>query len=381
MHCHLNEPPPRPSDKVQEIPRALDDLVVALMAKNPASRPWDAAAAESILVELRDKASRNEAVPMVWPEAGSPAANPTRAGVGPVDPPSRPRKKGKKGGGSGTTASASSRGAGTSWASAVFDRVSPETLGLLAALFAIGGFIAYWVWPPGAEYLYRHAIPLMESTRHSDRVTALEEYIEPLDRRFPDHPYHAQTQAWRDMIAVDEAERRSKMLESTTPSPFSEPKTHGELQYVAFFSLASKAAAVGREDAAAAYWREMIGTLDADDPDDRKWILLAQKKAEELEARIRERRAFVEEQLQKAAAAARRGRPNEAIAIHAMLMEKFSQYSDLADLLAPALPPQQPPQPTAPPAPAPVPAPDAGAAPEPSKPGEDEPSTRPGPGR
>src|SRR5262249_4035241 len=44
MHCHLNEPAPRPSAKVQEIPRALDDLVVALMAKTPSDRPWDAAA-------------------------------------------------------------------------------------------------------------------------------------------------------------------------------------------------------------------------------------------------------------------------------------------------------------------------------------------------
>jgi serine/threonine-protein kinase len=258
--------------------------------------------------------------------------------------------------------------------------VSLETLGLLAALFAIGGFIVYWVWPPGAEYLYRHAVPLMESTRHSDRVTALEEYIEPLDRRFPDHPYHAQTQAWRDMIALDEADRRSKMLESTTPSPFSEPKTDGERQYVAFFSLASKAAAAGREDASAGYWREMIGTLNADDPDDRKWILLAKKKAEELETKIRERRTFVEDQLRRAEAAVRGGRPNEAIAIYAMLKERFSQYSDLADLLAPAPPPEAFPQPPAPAPgtekPAPVPRTDAETAPAPTKPEEDKPPSK-----
>ena len=44
MHCHLNEPPPRPSAKVPEIPKALDELIVKLMAKAPADRPWDAAA-------------------------------------------------------------------------------------------------------------------------------------------------------------------------------------------------------------------------------------------------------------------------------------------------------------------------------------------------
>ena len=61
MHCHLNEPPPRPSAKVQEIPKALDELVVTLMAKSPADRPWDAAAVGMKLTELRDKAEQRRA--------------------------------------------------------------------------------------------------------------------------------------------------------------------------------------------------------------------------------------------------------------------------------------------------------------------------------
>src|SRR5215218_6696562 len=44
MHCHLTQPAPRPSAKVAEIPVALDKLIVQLMAKDPADRPWDAAA-------------------------------------------------------------------------------------------------------------------------------------------------------------------------------------------------------------------------------------------------------------------------------------------------------------------------------------------------
>jgi serine/threonine protein kinase len=55
MHCHLNQPPPRPSAKVPEIPKALDDLVVKLMAKAPADRPRDAAATAIALAELRDE--------------------------------------------------------------------------------------------------------------------------------------------------------------------------------------------------------------------------------------------------------------------------------------------------------------------------------------
>src|SRR3954449_207539 len=66
MHCHLNQPPPRPSAKVPEIPRALDDLIVNLMAKTPADRPWDAAAAGQKLTELRDKLEKGEKVAMVF---------------------------------------------------------------------------------------------------------------------------------------------------------------------------------------------------------------------------------------------------------------------------------------------------------------------------
>ena len=92
MHCHLNEPPPRPSGSVQDIPKELDDLVVKLMAKAPADRPWDAAAVEQSLKDLRDKAQAGEKIAMVWPDPGSSLANPIRAGVG--TPPPRTRKKG-----------------------------------------------------------------------------------------------------------------------------------------------------------------------------------------------------------------------------------------------------------------------------------------------
>jgi len=79
LHCHINEAPPRPGDKVAELPKELNELVVKLMAKAPADRPWDAAAVGHTLEELRDKAARGETIPMVWPEPGSPEANLPRA--------------------------------------------------------------------------------------------------------------------------------------------------------------------------------------------------------------------------------------------------------------------------------------------------------------
>ena len=71
MHSHLNEPPPRPSARIHEIPKVLDELVVNLMAKSPTDRPWDAAAVGMKLTELRDKVNRGASIAMVWPSQGA----------------------------------------------------------------------------------------------------------------------------------------------------------------------------------------------------------------------------------------------------------------------------------------------------------------------
>ena len=74
MHCHLNEPPPRPSSKMTEIPKALDELILSLMAKSPAERPWDAAAAGVILRGLQDKVARAHRSPWSGRQLNQPGA-------------------------------------------------------------------------------------------------------------------------------------------------------------------------------------------------------------------------------------------------------------------------------------------------------------------
>ncbi len=84
----------------------------------------------------------------------------------------------------------------------------------------------------------------------------------------------------------------------------------------------------------------MARQIKANDRDERKWHLLALKRANDLESRMQERRAFVVEQLARADAALQAGRPTESVKIRATLMEMYSHYTDLADLLGP--PPQTP---------------------------------------
>ena len=359
MHCHMNEEPPRPSDKVHEIPKALDNLVVSLMAKVPSDRPWDAAAVEHILTELLDKAERGESIAMVWPSSGSSAAKPPRGGVpsGGIQGDSfgteRPKRKARKASLFSTLASSAfstrSRNAPSDLESRWPSRGLLEIAGLLLALLAVGGLIVYLVWPASQETLYRKAEALMASTRRADWLTAREEYLEPLERRFPDNPYREQIRAWRDKILLEDAERRWKILTAGV-KPFSEPSNDAERQVVITTTLATEAS--GRRDdlVAVQQWRELAKLLKPDDPEERLWYLLASRRVEQLEAAIRNRRKYIEKQLQIADEAFRTGHPNQAISIRSKLVEQYTGYTDLADLF-PATPvPVQP----APATPAPV---------------------------
>jgi predicted Ser/Thr protein kinase len=348
MHSHLNEPPPRASAKVEEIPKALDELVVTLMAKAPADRPWDAAAVGVKLGELRDKAEKGAAIAMVWPGRGAGAGKPLRAAAGSAGSSfplgtaasERRRKKSRKSAAAASAVSTmgTSGRADESSDSFWLSRSVIETGILVGALIVIGAFIAYFVWPPSAAYLYKNAATLMASTSRSDWRTALDEYIKPLDERFLDHPYREQTRAWRDKIALEEVEGRASILGSKVKTSFSEPKDNGERMFVLANALSSEASERGDDLAAIRHWQEFAQQVKPDDPDERKWYLLAVKRAKSLENEIALRRQYVEKQLQLAVESFHAGRTNQGTTIKSKLREQFGKYTDLTDLFPPAEP-------------------------------------------
>ena len=317
MSAHLNEPPKRPSDKVEQIPKALDDLVINLMAKQPQERPWDAQAVAQILRELQTKDSKREAIKMVWPEPGSPGSNPTRVEM--IDPTTvRKRPKGSK-----------KKSAGKSM------RAMLEVAGLVAALALIAGLIGYLVWPPSAAYLYRQAEPLMASADRLERLRARDEYLEPLDRRFPQHPYREKTEVWRDAIDLEDSERRAGVLEQTNLTGYSKPKTDAEDLYQNTFQEVE--AALKRKDdrEALKLWRSFEKQATHDGRQDRGWALLARSRAEAVEKGIRRRRQTVAGLMDQAAIAPQFAGSelalNNSRKILQDVVDRFGEYPDVAD--------------------------------------------------
>jgi serine/threonine-protein kinase len=338
MHSHLNEPAPRPSTKIHEIPRVLDNLIGNLMAKEPADRPWDAAAVGVILSELRDKADRGLPIAMVFPAAAprgggksarAVAADSAIAGALYSEPS---RKKSKKTGLSLLSARREGTAAAAGFTS--LSRSAIETGLLVLALVTIGAFIVYWVYPPSAGYLYRQAEVLMASSRRSDWQTAVEEYLDPLDKRFPANPFHEQTRKWRDKILLFDAEKRAAVLASGLKISMATPDNNAEHQFVITNELADAASKRGDDQTAIRQWQEMANQLQSD-PDFRKWHLLALNRVAQLEEAIRDRRQTVEGLLAQADAARRAGRFEQADEIRTRLKEQYSRYTDLSDIFLP----------------------------------------------
>jgi len=317
MHSHMNEAPPKPSAKAeQNLPAVLDDLVHALMSKTPSDRPWDAAAVAVTLRELQERHKSDQPIPMVWPEEGTAAHNPTRT----MDFAQFKPKSGKK----------------KKHSAANKLRDALPTLAMVAALIGVGLAIGYFVWPSSAKYLYSQAEPLMASTDRLDWFSAESRYLDELDRRFPDHPYKPRTDAWHDKIVLNRVERRSEVLERSAVPGFKKAEGQGEQLYAAVFPEAD--AAIKRFDDldAARRWRDMAASLEKDgSKPERGWLLLAKKKAETIQAAIEARTRNVAELMARADLADKKNAPGQATQIRRDILNRFGKYTDQADAIAP----------------------------------------------
>jgi eukaryotic-like serine/threonine-protein kinase len=309
MNRQINDERPRPSAKIWTIPVQLDNLVVTLMAKAPHDRPLDAGAVAVGLRGLLARRAAKEEILEVRPKEGTDAATATPRGVdGPV--PKKILRKKKK--------------------PTPYERLTAAlpTLGLLFSLFAIGAVIAYGLARPSAEYLHDKAKMLMDSEERSDWLQTPREYLDDLDRWYPNHQYKEETEDWRDRIALSLAEHRAEWLEGTRPRPAGQ----GEVLYVAVFAEADAALKKFADADAARHWREMAARLEKDGlKSERGWLLLANRKAAKIEAAIAERASEVVTLISQANAAERDGFPDRAVAIRRDVLNRFDKYADTAE--------------------------------------------------
>lgn len=329
MHKHLEEDPPRPSDVVADVPKALDQLILSLMAKNRDDRPWDALAAAETLRALEARQGRGEKVAMVHDDL---PANPTRLGTQgePADTAggTKTRKPGRK------RPSDSDFDAGDPGRL----RARLELASLVAALLGLAGFVAYMFWPPSEAYLFRKAAEGMASPERADRNWARERYIAELDRRFPEHPYKPQVRAWRDQLLLEDIDRRARFLESPALAALTQINDEIERNYAQTHQTTLKDLEQGLDLDALERWRNLARLLQDEAGSNEKiraWYLRSKFRADALQVEIERRIKAAAPLVQKFTAAQLVENAAEAERARRELVDQFGKYQSMRPVLAP----------------------------------------------
>ena len=255
LAAHLNMQPRRLSQKNPEIPVVLDDLAHEMLQKVPSERPFDALAVSTRLRDLLAAEKAGKSIRYVV----KPGVNPIRA-----EATVAPKKKSK-------APAAKAR----NW------QKIGEVAGLVGVLALLCGFIYYIVKPPGEAYLHDKAAALMASQDYADWNQALSRFIEPLEKRFPQHAYQEEVQGWKDKVALVRAERRAEILDKSTIASLARPDGPSEELYLKTRERAAGPIKAGNLPLVAGHWMrfaEALSPLLDKDKDARGWHFLAEKR-------------------------------------------------------------------------------------------------------
>ena len=198
MHKQCYTLPERPAMRVPDLPAELDDFVCELLDKNPGRRPATAAAVleelERIRGKLERKGERLDWPAKVTPDTAETAALP--AALGGLAP----------------------EGAAEAEPRPLMKRPYVVVPLFLLALVAV---VLPFAWPsPTADELYASAKPLLESADPADWEAAVEKYLDPLARKYPEK-YTQEVAAARAKVR-DRRELRRAVADGARLTPSSD---------------------------------------------------------------------------------------------------------------------------------------------------------------
>ncbi|MGF1581960.1 MAG: serine/threonine protein kinase [Gemmataceae bacterium] len=197
LHKHRYGQFDRPNKVVPEIPHELDEIVCSLLEKNPDKRPADGLVLAKQFEKFRNK---------MWHKQRLTDPNAHRDKTIVENSQQRVSKESKE-------------GAATMMSRLVREELERQNRGgpftrflnqpvvLVICLLACLGVIVWTFWPLTQEQLFQRGSDMMEKGTYSDWQYAWTEYFEPLNERFPDHPYREEVQRYRRQIDAERARR------------------------------------------------------------------------------------------------------------------------------------------------------------------------------
>lgn len=294
LHKHQYGQFERPSRLVPDLPPDFEDLIAALLEKEPGKRPGDASVLFKRIDSLRKKLARR-----TQPSIGS-----TRFefGVGDREGPA-------------TLMSRLMR-------QELERQNRPGPVGrvlnhpaVLVTLFALCvGTLTYTFWPSSAKSLYQRGAGLMASDNPDDWETAWDRYLGPLEEKYPDHSYKEDVAEFKRRIDDHRAEQRAQGLARWT-------RRMSEGQW--FFEKGMRLRQRGAEDDARRVWEALVVAY-RDVPSEKPWVRRAEAELARHPAPADQKPwdAF-RNALDQAKALETEGRNAEAIAIRRSLAELY----------------------------------------------------------
>jgi serine/threonine-protein kinase len=289
LHKHRYAQFDRPQKVVPDVPYELDEIVCQLLEKDPAARPPDCLVLGRQLESVRRKLERKSRAT----EAGrvhdaTAADNKPGSAVGGEPGPAtlmsrlmREELRREKHG------SALGRAFNSVWV-------------LLPLALLCLGVIVWTFWPAGPESLFARGAELMKSKSLADKERAWQEYLEPLEKDHPDHPYKKEVAELRRQL---EAARKGE-------EPAAAPSV-SEAQR--FYLRGQRLQLEGKSEDARRVWLD-LETVFKGDESAKEWVRRAEKGLAELNdaAVARARWAPVRAALKRAAELRDQGKLKEA---------------------------------------------------------------------
>jgi len=296
MHKQCYMLPERPAMLVTDLPPELDEFICILLDKNPGRRPASAASLleelERIRGKLERKGERLEWPVKLTPDTAEMAALPAALGGmgGESEAEGEPRPLLKR-----------------------------PVVVIPLFLIVMSALVLPFVWPSkSADELYAEAKPLVESDNPANWDIALEQFIDPLSRKYPDR-YVEEIAAIR--AKVKDRRELKRIIAEGAKVDF---KSDAESAYFRGLRLAQ----AGETESAKRIWRDVeaaFGTV----PSESRWVELARvgltalDKPENRNLHGPPDRGALDTALKNAKSFAAAGKTSEANAIYRALQELF----------------------------------------------------------
>jgi serine/threonine-protein kinase len=302
LHKHRYGQFDRPARIVPDIPLEVDELVCQLLEKDPDNRPRDCHVftkqVDLIIRRLDRKGNKTEADQR---ELQTQAEN--RVDLLDVEGPATLMSR--------LVRSELQR----QYQGGPVARILNRPWVLVTLLTLCIGIFVWTFWPLSERQLFERGEQLMKSGELVDMERAWRDYFEPLETRFPEHPYHEQLQQYRQALETARA-----------PEPCEAQR---------FFQHGEQLRRQGNSQAAAQVWRNLVVAFAGVEPA-REWVLRAERALTELETEAANPQRFkqLRPALDRALQLSRAGKRAEAERIWTAMEQLYRDDPGARELLA-----------------------------------------------